>query len=186
MPRACTVCAHPDRTEIDKALIGYESTTRIALRLGFSQAAVSRHQRNHVAKVLLKARKAQEAREAARVARGDNRVVVLAAAKEAKEVTHGEDLFAQINDMQVRAIRICDAAEANGEKTVALAAIREVRGNIEMLCRMNAHLQARQRELEEAEEPMSTAEFIKDISLALFGHRGRPEPKPEPESDPED
>jgi len=48
MPRTCTVCAHPQRTGIDRALVGGASNRSIALHFGVSHMAVQRH-RAHLA-----------------------------------------------------------------------------------------------------------------------------------------
>jgi hypothetical protein len=44
----CSVCLSPRRAEVDKALLRGEPTTRISKDMGFSQAAVSRHNLKHV------------------------------------------------------------------------------------------------------------------------------------------
>ncbi len=49
MPRTCTICGHPKRAEIDKALRdGEESNRRIAARFGVAEASIRRHKKNHL------------------------------------------------------------------------------------------------------------------------------------------
>lgn len=48
MPRACTICAHPDRQEIDSELLAGKSCRSIAGRYGLSKDAINRHLLNHV------------------------------------------------------------------------------------------------------------------------------------------
>ena len=60
MPRTCTICAHEDRSEIDRALVGSKSLRHIAARFGISTGALQRHNHEHVPGRLLKARDAEE------------------------------------------------------------------------------------------------------------------------------
>jgi hypothetical protein len=60
MPRICTICSHPQRTEIDAVLIANESFQRVANRFGITKSAVLRHNRAHVAQHLAKAPQFQQ------------------------------------------------------------------------------------------------------------------------------
>jgi hypothetical protein len=46
--KACTICAHPDRREIDELLAGGGSPTRLARRFKASKDAMRRHASNHL------------------------------------------------------------------------------------------------------------------------------------------
>jgi hypothetical protein len=49
MPRTCTVCAHPERQAIDRALVGVTSPYRdIARQYGLSKDALLRHKADHL------------------------------------------------------------------------------------------------------------------------------------------
>jgi regulator of replication initiation timing len=48
-PQACTVCEHPERREIDRALGGGEPGRGVARRFGLAEASVRRHRSNHLA-----------------------------------------------------------------------------------------------------------------------------------------
>lgn len=48
MPRRCTVCDHPKRAAIDRALIGGESNRAIAGRFDLARASLQRHAANHL------------------------------------------------------------------------------------------------------------------------------------------
>lgn len=122
MPRTCSVCTHPERAQIDRALLSGEATARIAARVGgVSNSALKRHKARDLAAVLLRAQKAKEARR-------EKAVVDFAEAKEVREIRHGEDLFAQVQDLTARTMRILDQAESSRDPRTALSAIREVRG----------------------------------------------------------
>jgi hypothetical protein len=51
----CTVCGHPSREEIDKALLVPESIRDIAGRFGLARASVHRHKLSHLSKKLQRA-----------------------------------------------------------------------------------------------------------------------------------
>ena len=53
MARRCTICDHPDRVAIDKALVGDEGGYRkISARFGLSSSALYRHRHNHLPEIV--------------------------------------------------------------------------------------------------------------------------------------
>ena len=118
MPRSCTLCEHPKREEIDRALVGETSNLSVSSVFGVSESAVRRHKANHLPATLAKAHGAGEA------ARGD-------------------DLLEQVGDLQRRALAILELAERTGELRTALSAIREARGNLELLAKLLGELDER-------------------------------------------
>lgn len=65
MPRVCTVCSHPQRPEIDRALVAGELSFRnIAERFGTSPTALTRHKKEHVPASLAKAQEAKQEADA--------------------------------------------------------------------------------------------------------------------------
>src|SRR5215203_273642 len=116
MPRACTICAHKDRHTIDRALVGGEEALRtISDRFGVSKSALIRHKDAHLPAALIKARKAEE-------------------------VVRADELLSQVRDLQGRTLSILTASEEAGELRTALAAIREARGNLELLAKLLGEL----------------------------------------------
>ncbi len=116
MPRTCTICAHPERDEIDFALVGGESARSIAGRYRtIDERAIRRHRSNHIP-------------------------AGLAMAHEAEEVASADNLLDQVRDLQARALSILDKAEDSGELGIALRAIREARGNLELLGKLAGEL----------------------------------------------
>ena len=120
MPRRCTICDSERREEIDRILVeGRTSFRRIASLCDVSEASVRRHAAKHLPEAM-------------------------AAAVDAKRVANGDDLLRQVRDLQRRAVAILERAEEEGEHRVALAAIREARGCLELLGRLAGELQERQ------------------------------------------
>jgi transposase len=118
VPRSCTVCEHPKREAIDRALVGGASNRSVASLYDVSEAAVRRHKANHLPAKLVMAEKAAE------VAQADN-------------------LLEQVRDLQQSTLNILAEAEQSKQYRTALSAIREARGNLELLAKLLGELDER-------------------------------------------
>ncbi len=118
MPRSCTLCEHPKREEIDRALVGETSNLSVSSVFGVSESAVRRHKANHLPAKLVMATKVAEVAEA-------------------------DTLLDQVKGLQGRAYAILEKAEETGELRTALGAIREARGNLELLAKLLGELDER-------------------------------------------
>ena len=118
MPRACTVCQHGEREEIDRALVGGVAFPALVAKYRVSKDALSRHKGNHLPQTLVKAR-------------------------EAEEVSNADELLEEVRGLQERAYAILDEAEETGDLRGALWAIREARHNLELLARLLGELDQR-------------------------------------------
>ena len=118
-PRACTICTHPERDGIDSALVAGESTSKLAGRYRtIHERALRRHRDNHLpAKLIL--------------------------AHEAGEVATAVNLLEEVQNLQWRTLAILDKAEGTGDLRTALGAIREARGNLELLAKLLGELDER-------------------------------------------
>lgn len=67
MPRKCTICEHPQREAIDKALVANDSFRNIAERFAISVAALTRHKARHLPGGLLKSEAVRQDVEARNV-----------------------------------------------------------------------------------------------------------------------
>ena len=117
MPRTCTVCAHPDRSAIDAALVAGDAYRSIAKRYEASEAAVFRH-REHVP-------------------------ATIAQAQAAETVAQADDLLEQLQALRNKAMSLLLKAEAAGDYRTALAGIREARACIETLLEVEGELDRR-------------------------------------------
>jgi hypothetical protein len=118
MPRTCTVCEHPEREAIDRALVGETSNLSVSSLFGVSESAVRRHKANHLPAKLVMAEKAAE-------------------------VAQADDLLQQVRDLQARTLAILEAAEHTNQHRTALSAIREARSNLELLAKLLGELDER-------------------------------------------
>lgn len=115
MTQVCSICSSAHRDVVDRLLVMGGSYRRIAARFSLTEQAVRRHKANHLPAALAKAQGAQE------VAQADN-------------------LLLQLQWLQWKALTLLDAAEKAGDGRTALGAIREARGNIELLARLMGEL----------------------------------------------
>ncbi len=119
MARVCTICAHPDRAAIESAILSGESNRRIASQCDVSEISIRRHQMaGHVAEIVVKAH-------------------------DAAEVIQADSLLDQIRSLQQTTLRILARAEKDGKYIPAIMAIKEARGNLELLAKMLGELDER-------------------------------------------
>lgn len=118
MTRRCSVCDHDDHEAIDHELVGGVGYRDIAKRRGLSSSALFRHAQAHVSPALT------------RVAAG-------------REDEHAVALLERVEDLYERARRILTSAEQDGKPGVGLAAIRELRGIVELLGKVTGELDDR-------------------------------------------
>ena len=116
MPRRCTICHHPDRDDIDQALVRREPFRHIAARFEVSTSALVRHSDDHLPATLLQAHRAAD-------------------------VAHANNILGEVLDLRDHALEILDKAEKVDDLRVACSAIREARGCLELLGKLAGRLQ---------------------------------------------
>jgi hypothetical protein len=116
MPRTCTICQHPQRRAIDCALASGASHRELSAKYRVSEDSVTRHANGHLPRILAKA-------------------------AEAAAVSHADSLLEQVQGLQDRAMGILQTAEEAGDLRMALSAIREARGCLELLAKLSGELQ---------------------------------------------
>ena len=116
MPRKCTICYHPNRDDIDQALVRREPFRHIAAHHEVSTGALVRHSDDHLPATLLQA-------------------------QEAADVAHADNILGEVLDLRNHALGILDKAEKADDLRVACAAIREARGCLELLGKLAGQLQ---------------------------------------------
>jgi hypothetical protein len=114
MGRVCTVCTHADRQTIDEEIVAGQPNRAVARHHGVSRDAVARHH-HHISRALVSVQRRREERGA-------------------------ESLADRVEELFSRAQAILSAAEEDGRATVALGAIRELRGIVELLGRLTGEL----------------------------------------------
>jgi len=129
----CTICNHPLRVEIDKALVAGATYREIAQRFGVSRDALYRHRKNgHIAEQIAKAAKKKEIQQAKEV-----QAAILV--QEAQEVADAQTILDEVSRLKDRALTILDRAETEGTREACMA-LREVRGIVELLAKVRGEL----------------------------------------------
>jgi hypothetical protein len=118
MPRPCTVCTHKDIEKINKRLLSGEIYRTIAADTGLSETALKRHKADHIP-------------------------VAAAKATEAVKVARADDLLEDIRGLREKAMCLLDKAEQSGDLKTALLGIREARGCLELLAKVEGQLNDR-------------------------------------------
>jgi len=116
MPRKCTICEHPKVEEINKALLETQNIAKVAKQYGVNYYPLHRHKESHLPAELTKA-------------------------QEAQEVAKADSLLAQVTELRDKALSILDKAEQAGDLRTALQGIKEARGCLELLARLQGELQ---------------------------------------------
>ena len=121
MPRTCTVCNHPDRESIDRALVIDKTPLRdIARQWRVSKDSVARH-RDHIPRALVKAEEAQE------VAKADTLLDEMQQAR-----SRAERLYQAAEKILERAVEGNDGKLALQAIKSAVDILREARGLLEL------------------------------------------------------
>ncbi len=115
MPRACTICQHPRREAIDRALVGGAALSETAALFRVSNDAVSRHKANHLPAKLVLAQEAEDVREAL-------------------------DVIKQLKAINAASLHILKEAREQGKQGTALAAIDRIHKQIELQAKLLGEL----------------------------------------------
>jgi len=105
MARTCSVCAHPEREAIEKALAAGETFRGIARRFAASADAIGRHNAEHMPAVLARAKEARAQAHAA--ALGDQ-----VTRQDAHEQAHALDVMTELERCFTRVNMLFDACHA--------------------------------------------------------------------------
>lgn len=131
----CSICNHPQRVEIDKALISGATYREIAQRFGASRDALYRHRKNgHIAEQIAKVAKKKEIRQAEQIAAAVEE-------KERHEVASVDKLLKIIEALLAECLGMIRGAAAGDENT-KLRAVREARETAKLLLEVQGELAA--------------------------------------------
>jgi hypothetical protein len=132
MARACTVCTHPSREAIDRALVASEAQRALADRYGLSEAAVRRHAASHLPAALARAQ------QAADVASADSLLARLRAL-----LDRADEQYTIARGIVGKAVAGGDLRAASSALAAGNGAIREARGCLELLLEVEGEIDRR-------------------------------------------
>lgn len=101
MPPVCTICSHPKRAEIDKALVAGSVFRDVAQRFAVSRDALFRHKRDHLAEALVRV----EEQIGQRIAKEVDR-------RAEQTATAALDVHAELGNVFHRMKKLLDACDA--------------------------------------------------------------------------
>ena len=120
MPRLCSLCTHPERLDIDKAIIAGLPYRDISGRFGVSKSAVERHAGEHVAPAIARASTLRD------------------------QVT-ADALIAELRTLREVTLGVLEEARAADDHDIALRAIARLEKQAELCGRLAGELVERQR-----------------------------------------
>src|SRR5438067_714742 len=107
MSRPCTICNHPQRSAIDRALASGDPVRNIAERFDTTHTALLRHCSNHLAERLARA----QLRAAGAQRADDRRLLAERDSRQAVEATFDLDVLNELQRCVQRLIRLMDTRE---------------------------------------------------------------------------
>ena len=146
----CSVCQHVSRDAIELSLIHGEPMRDVAGRYAISKSALHRHKNAHLPKAL-------------------------ARAQEAQEIVRADSLLEEVGALLARTDTIYTESVANGDMRLALSAIREKRGCLELLGKVTGELDGPEHKadprpmfaLPDGSYPRITVEVEKDPAIDI-------------------
>lgn len=137
MARRCTLCEHPDRIALDKALISGMPFRRVAARFSVSSSAAFRHKRDHLPKVLAKGMHSSAGKQDAYTAE----IFRFQKEKVAEETRHAIDAFQQLRAINSACLEVLTKARAAGKHSTLLRAADRVAKHIDLQARLLGEIQ---------------------------------------------
>ena len=121
MARKCTVCTHPQREELDQALVAGQSVSDLAARYStIGRMALQRHKEHHLPQTLI-------------------------LSKDAEEVSRSDQLLEKLAKLEQNTLQIGQKAEKGGDWRTALAAIKDQVRIVELQAKIHGVLDERMR-----------------------------------------
>jgi hypothetical protein len=134
MARRCTICHHPDRAEIEKALVQSEPFRDVAERFGTSASALHRHKNSHLPAHLAKAYEAGQVVQATEVAQE-------AEAHKARDLGSAIDVAVQLRAINAACLEILQKSRADGKHSISLGAVDRIHRQLELQAKLLGELQ---------------------------------------------
>jgi hypothetical protein len=134
MARRCSICHHPDRAAIEKALVQSEPVRDIAARFGTSASAVHRHKTTHLAAQLAKGYETAQVTPAVEIARE-------AEAHKARDLGQAIDVAVQLRAINAACLEILQKSRTDGKHSISLGAVDRIHRQLELQSRLLGELQ---------------------------------------------
>jgi hypothetical protein len=134
MPRRCTICTHPDRHAVEKALIAQEPFRSMASRFDVSTSALVRHRKVHLPARLVQAQQAGGDPEATDLAQ-------FAESRQTEDQRQALDALKQLQAINAACLEVLTKARSSGNDGTLLRAVDRIHRQIELQARLLGELQ---------------------------------------------
>ena len=148
MPKPCSICHHPEREAIEKALLDSEAGHRkVAKRFGISASALFRHRKNHLPKLIARALAIKPVpvhREKAHDPATEEHALEIARhheAVEAKKDQHAIDVTQQLRAINAACLEVLREARKDGKHSILLRAVDRIARQIELQAKLLGQIQ---------------------------------------------
>ena len=157
-PRSdCKTCRHEKRAEIDQALLAGRAMRESAQTFASLTVTGLHRHRKHLSFDVLKARAAESTSGSAAEPEAD---------PEARSVARGQTPRSRVSTNFFRAVRLADRAEKAGDIHKAVAAVREIKGILELQAKLLGELDQR-NQTTIVNLPVITIERARQIASAF-------------------
>lgn len=137
MALQCSICSHPKREEIDRAILSGEPVRAVARQFGVSRSALNRHKNNgHLSKAIARA----TAKEAGLVVSDGAPTPGPQEIRAAREVAVGGALIEQMRDLLATARRLLTSAETQDDLRAAAPLLGQVRQTLETIGKITGEI----------------------------------------------
>jgi hypothetical protein len=150
MARVCTICRHPDREAIEKALVASETGYRtIAKRFAISESALFRHRQNHLPEVLARglaaAPKPVDHQKPVDPAPREHDLEIASyhQALEAQQESHALDVTKQLKAINAACLEVLRQARTDGKHAILLRAVDRIARQIELQAKLLGQIDER-------------------------------------------
>lgn len=142
MARPCTICCHPKREAIDKALLENAAGLRVvAKRFEVSLAALWRHQTRHLPATLARGFAAGAAPLKSETDSQAKRIAEHAVAVEARQERHAIDTVQQLRAINAACLEVLREARTSGKSMMLLQAVDRIARQIELQAKLLGQIQ---------------------------------------------
>jgi DNA-binding transcriptional ArsR family regulator len=129
MARQCTICTHPQRHDIDRAIVNGITYREIASTFGLSESSVGRHRLVHLPRQLTKAVAAQQQRARVRAVRAQE-------ARDAEETRQAIDIVQQLKAINSACLEVLRTARESKQHSLLLRSVDRIHRQIDLQARL--------------------------------------------------
>ncbi len=146
MGRRCTICDHPKRQEIDKALLSGLSFRKIGKRFDVNPSSAYRHRQTHVVDLIARAQNSLGREELVRAGKLEElaragKLVEHQQETEAGELRYAIDVVQQLKAINAACLEVLKQARSDRKYSLSLRAVDRIVRQIELQAKLLGQIQ---------------------------------------------